>query len=381
MTTNERDVRMLRNDQLGLKDITRSLDVDNDWVCGGTTSFTSFAAGEPFNSAGADPDLIPVPSGANVAVTIPLASAEMSFAAVDDGGCTMSAFVMSKPVPPPDYRLLGDRALDIDLECSDDGHICLAYDEADVIGAEADLVLWHRGVSGWEDITDSIDPVNNVICGFAASFSPFAVGELSDYTGLHLIPYPSALSSQEFDRVVEFNASRSSCYEEAYDHLGIVYPVNLNCTFTWDFGGPGTVIGGNGNDTIEFEYDDFGSYTATVIMTEDISGLTVSDTVTAEAAKVEPPPRSMDFSVSVNGNQLTLSAASIPTDIARIYVYWGDRKQTTIADSPGTILANGVVHRYLRGGGYNIRVVTIDAAYNSLEYTFAEDSDLAVILP
>ncbi|MFH1216755.1 MAG: MopE-related protein [Pseudomonadota bacterium] len=379
--TNERDVRMLRYDQLGLKDITFSLDKNNDWVCGRTTTFTTFAAGEPKTSAGANPDLIPVPSGSNVAVATPQSDATITLPSVDTGGCTMSTFVMIKPVPPPDYRLLKDRALDIDLECSPDGYVCLDYSESDVIGDEADLVLWHRGVDGWEDITDSVDTVNNVICGFATSFSPFAIGELSDYSGIHLIPFPSALSSKKFDRVVSFNASRSSCYEDAYDDRGIIYPVKLNCTFTWDFGGPGVVVGGNGNDIVEFQYDEFGSYTATVNITEDITGLTASDTVQAGAVSVTNPLSSIGFTTGVNGNEVVLRATLLPSQIARAYVYWGDRKQTLVSSNVISTLTNGVTHQYQKAGSYDISILVIDNSLKRFEYTVDEDGDLEILIP
>ncbi|MBI5559457.1 MAG: thrombospondin type 3 repeat-containing protein, partial [Deltaproteobacteria bacterium] len=380
VTTNERDVRMLRNDLQGLKDVTFSLDADTDTVCGRTSSFTLFGAAEPKNSDGSNPDTVAVPAGTDVVVATPDAQAAVTLPSVDPGGCSMSVFVMDKPVPPVDYRLLGDKALDIDLECSPDGHVCLDYIEADVLGAEADLVLWHRGLNGWEDITESVDPVNNTICGYAPSFSPFAVGELSDYSGLHLIPYPSALSSDETDLEVVFDASRSSCYEEAYDNQGIAYPVELDCSFTWDFGGPGTVLGGNGDDIIVYRYDEVGSYTATVNMTEDVSGLTKTDTVAASAILVEPPKPTADFTMSAVGKTVTLKATGLPADIMRAYIYWGDRKRT-MSSSPHANLAAGMAHTYAGSGSYLIRVTTLDTAHNELNYTFSEDGDLMVTLP
>ncbi|MCB2181198.1 MAG: thrombospondin type 3 repeat-containing protein [Desulfobulbaceae bacterium] len=377
VTTNERDVRILRNDQLGLNDITFSLDIDSNRVCGRTSSFTLFGPAEPKNSDGIFPDYIPVPEGNDVAISTTDASADLTFPGVETGGCNMEVFIMDKPVPPVDYRLLGDQALDIDLSCSPDGYVCLDYDESEIIGAESDLILWHRGLNGWEDITDSVDTDANSICGYASSFSPFAIGELSDYSGLHLIPYPSALSSPESDLTVTFEATRSSCYEEAFNAMGIMYTVDLNCSFTWDFGGSGTIMGGNGDDVVVYMYNTPGTYTATVSITEDSSGLTESSTVVASAIEVEPPPPSADFDVLVSGNEVTLTSNTLTPDIMRVYVFWGDRERD-ISKNPLTDFSTGLSHSYTRSKDYNIRVKTIDSNWNELNYTFIEDNDLSI---
>jgi hypothetical protein len=255
--------------------------------------------------------------------------------------------------------------------------VCLNYNESDVIGAESDLVLWHRGLDGWEDITDSRDSDLNSICGYASSFSPFAVGELSDYSGLHLIPYPSAHSSADSDLLVSFDATRSSCYEEAYDEMGAMYTVDLNCSYSWDFGGPGSIVGGNGDNAIVYLYDTPGTYTTTVSITEDTTGLTESTTVVASAIEVEPPPPSADFDVVITGNDLNLSSITLPEDIMRIYVYWGDRTRYVSMD-PLADFATGINHSYLLNGTYNIRIKTIDASRNELNYTFINDNDLGI---
>jgi hypothetical protein len=248
--------------------------------------------------------------------------------------------------------------------------------------------MWHRdAIMGWEDITTSVDTTNNVVCGTANSFSPFAVGEPSSYSGLHVVPYSSALSSVDTDLVVRFEATRSSCWEEAFDHNGIMYPVPLTCDYTWDFGGLGSILGGNAADVIVFSYDNPGTYTATVTVTEPISGLSANDTVIANAVEVEPPPPTADFWTVVNDKTVTiygdLSAFATPENtIDRIYFYWGDRQHSKVTQSIEdiqTALTNGIEYDYSFGyRDYKIRVVTIDSKRNYIYYTNNEDPDLLV---
>ncbi|MCK5616583.1 hypothetical protein KAR91_82745 [Candidatus Pacearchaeota archaeon] len=387
--TNEGDVRLLRIDREGVKDITFSLDSTIDMVCGQTNTFTRFATAEPKNSEGRNPDTVVVAEGLDVWITAVDNYSYLNIPTVDSGGCTLTTFVMENPVPPKDtrqdppveHRLLGNEALDISIDCAPDGIVCFDYDESQVFGSENDLVLWHRSTYGWEDITESLDTVNNVICGYVTSFSPFGVGEPIDYTGQHITPYPSALSSSDSDRVVTFDASRSSCWVESFDHLGIMFPVDLECSFTWDFGGSGNVVGGNGNGLIVYQYDAPGTYTATLTTTVETSGLSLSDTVTAYAIEIQPPPPTGDFVTSINGNTVTLTAIGLDASIMRAYIYWGDRKRT-VAYAPQTDFAAGLEYTYNRGGtSYNIRIMTLDSDHNEFNYTFNVDGDLTVNVP
>lgn len=55
--------------------------------------------------------------------------------------------------------------------------VCFKYDETKVTGPESDLTLWHWSGNPLvaTDITTSVDPVNNIICGVTSSLSQFAL--------------------------------------------------------------------------------------------------------------------------------------------------------------------------------------------------------------
>jgi len=55
--------------------------------------------------------------------------------------------------------------------------ICIAYDPADIASSEDKLVLIHYDGDQWEDITTSVDTVQNIICGTTTSLSPFLLAE------------------------------------------------------------------------------------------------------------------------------------------------------------------------------------------------------------
>lgn len=292
--------------------------------------------------------------------------------------CTLASDLASVDMPVG-YQAVGS-IYEISTDCAlTTATVCLTYDETKVHIDEADLKLFHFANNLWEDITTTVDDVNNIVCGETSSFSPFVVGELVG--DVHVLPAPSALPSQDIDRVVTFNGSRSACYDLAYDANGIMYPVDLACDSSWDFGGAGMIVGGNGDDVVVYEYDAPGTYTATLTMTEPVSGISGSKTVTANAIEVEPPVLLVDdFTAAVAGKKVTLAWVNADPAIIRAYIYWGDRKATQVTDV--TSLALGIDHTYTTGGhSYNIRVKVYDENHNASDYTFNDDGDLQVTIP
>lgn len=189
---------------------------------------------------------------------------------------------------------------------------------------------------------------------------------------LVVTPRISALASTESDLTVIFDASRSACYEMVD---GVVE--ERVCSYDWSFGGSGAVVGGSGEDTMVYRYDDEGEYTVSLTMTESITGKTAVDEVSVQAIIVEPPAPAADFTTSVDQGTVLLNA-TLPPEVVRLYVYWGDRGRSVYnADN-----LESMVHTYSRTGrSYSIRVMTIDSSYNRLNYTLTEDPDLAVFIP
>jgi len=189
---------------------------------------------------------------------------------------------------------------------------------------------------------------------------------------LVVTPYVSALPSLTADRTITFDASRSSCYENVD---GV--PEERVCSYSWDFGGSGNVVGGNGADTMIYQYGAEGSYTAGLTLRESVTGKSNTTSVTVTAANVAPPAPAVDFATTVTGRTVRLSA-TLPADVVRLYVYWGDGKKT-VYSSPATDV---MTHTYSLGNRtYNMSATSYDAAYHKVNYTVAEDPDLAVFIP
>ncbi|MCB2183418.1 MAG: hypothetical protein KQH63_15395 [Desulfobulbaceae bacterium] len=186
-------------------------------------------------------------------------------------------------------------------------------------------------------------------------------------------PYLSALADQDYDMVVELNASRSNCD-------------NGCVSYSWDTSG-GTVLG---EPTDEFgallypagsalvvQYGDTSQHTASITVT-DASGEMRATSVSFTPQIVTDPVTGADFTSAVAGNDVTLSA-TVDASAYRAYIYWGDRSRT-ISNDPVADLAAGIAHTYNRVGDYRIRVMVLDSLHNRTDYTFNEDGDLEVTI-
>lgn len=122
------------------------------------------------------------PVGSGVKVTDSATGAEITFGQVTTAGTTLVAASVTGPTAPSGFRLASDppRYYEITTTAAFAGaiHVCIPYDEDDVLEAEENLKLLHWNVSSWEDVTmPPVDTVANVICGATTSLSPFAVME------------------------------------------------------------------------------------------------------------------------------------------------------------------------------------------------------------
>ncbi len=72
--------------------------------------------------------------------------------------------------------------------------VCVYYDPAQVPGPEGVLRLLHYQNGGWADVTTTVDPVNNVICGVVSSLSPFVIAAHTGATGVNDTPAPDAFA-------------------------------------------------------------------------------------------------------------------------------------------------------------------------------------------
>ena len=196
----------------------------------------------------------------------------------------------------------------------------------------------------------------------------------TDY--LVINPHFSALNSLDTDRVIFFNSSQSTCFEM----LSCVKQDRV-CTDTWDFGGVGDIIGGNGHDIVVYQYDAGGDYTASLTLTESVSGTPTTGSLLVTAEIVETPLPALNFVSSVDAATVTLSITdpvSSDAAIQSLSVFWGDRYRTEYTESlPATI-----EHTYTRTGtDYHIRVKAILTNDEEFNYTFMFDKDLTINIP
>ena len=119
-----------------------------------------------------------VPLGQNVIVS--LAGITVTFSEVTTGGF-MTVISTSHPQggqPPSQYRFLGTY-YELTTTAAYTGPVTVSftYNDADVRGREENLKLFHWDGTTWQNITVSVDTVNNIITGLSPTLSPFAIGE------------------------------------------------------------------------------------------------------------------------------------------------------------------------------------------------------------
>jgi parallel beta-helix repeat protein len=118
--------------------------------------------------------------GENVQVT-PTPGVSVTFSTVTAVGNTAATTSTTGPAPPTGYKIIENAGqpiyYDITTTAAYSGPItvCISYDETQVAGPEANLKLMHKVDNFWEDITTSVDTVNNKIYGTTTSLSIFIV--------------------------------------------------------------------------------------------------------------------------------------------------------------------------------------------------------------
>lgn len=120
--------------------------------------------------------------GTNVTVS-PHPDVSITFFGVTQAGDTFAEVTAVKPAPDKrDFRFLGVYYnLTTTATYTPPVIVCLKYvDTGMPAGKERSLKMFHWDGSAWLDITSSLDTVNNIICGTAASFSWFGVAHAED---------------------------------------------------------------------------------------------------------------------------------------------------------------------------------------------------------
>jgi hypothetical protein len=101
----------------------------------------------------------------------------LTFTDVTISGNTSVTISGAAPAPPAGFNLIGDYYdFTTDAAYTPPITITLSYDEADVVGPEANLRLYHYEGGAWTDVTVlPVDTVNNIITGQVNTLSPFGI--------------------------------------------------------------------------------------------------------------------------------------------------------------------------------------------------------------
>ncbi|HEY50369.1 MAG TPA: PKD domain-containing protein [Dehalococcoidia bacterium] len=118
------------------------------------------------------------PVGSNV--TVSLESSTITFPDVSESGTTTATTSTENPggPTPSDYYVIEGNFVEITTTANYTGPVTvgLRYDESQVSDEES-LRLFHWNGSEWEDVTTSVDTVENIVYGQVASLSWFFIGE------------------------------------------------------------------------------------------------------------------------------------------------------------------------------------------------------------
>ncbi|MEE9284748.1 MAG: hypothetical protein V3V35_03360 [Dehalococcoidia bacterium] len=108
---------------------------------------------------------------------------ELTFSQVTGSGDTTVVTSTTGPPPPTGLKIVGLAGQPVYYDITTTAvfggpvAICIRYDVTQVAGPESNLRLMHQANSGFDDITVSVDTVNDIICGETTTLSLFAIME------------------------------------------------------------------------------------------------------------------------------------------------------------------------------------------------------------
>ena len=198
------------------------------------------------------------PVGSNV--TVSLENAGVTFQDVYESGTTTATTSTENPggPTPSDFCVIEGNFIEITTTASYSGLITVGirYDESQV-GDEESLRLFHWNGSEWEDITTSVDMVENIVYGEVDSLSPFFIGEP--------VVLPVADAGDPYLAQVDYSVD--------LDGSASYHPDGTIVSYDWSFGDNTTGAG----VSVSHTYTAVGIFEVNLTVTDDI-GVQSSDT-------------------------------------------------------------------------------------------------------
>ncbi len=216
---------------------------------------------------------VSVPTGQNV--TVHLAGITVTFPEVITSGF-MTVTTTSNPQggqPPSQYRFLGTY-YELTTTATYTGPVTVSftYNDADVRGREENLKLFHWDGTAWQNITVSVDTVNNIITGLSPTLSPFAIGE-----SLNTPPTVRAGGPYNVNEggLTQMTATGSD-------------PENGPLTYAWDLDNNGSFETEGQNITFSATDLDGPAIRTIAVQVTDEGGLSATDQITVDVTNVAP---------------------------------------------------------------------------------------------
>ncbi|MFZ5933040.1 MAG: PKD domain-containing protein [Patescibacteria group bacterium] len=304
---------------------------------------------------------VSVPSGQNV--TVSLAGIAVTFPEVTTPGF-MTVTTTTNPQggqPPSQYRFLGTY-YELTTTATYTGPVTVSftYNDADVKGKESNLKLFHWDGTTWQNITVSVDTVNNIITGLSPTLSPFAIGES--------LNTPPTVSAGGPYNVNEGGSTQVTAAGNDPENGPLSYAWDLDNNGSFETAGQTATFSAAGLDgpssrTIAVQVTDEGSLTASAQATVNV--VNVAPIVGAITAPVDPDQVNMSINTSAN-----FTDPSTPDTHTAVWD-WGDTTSSigtvTEINGSGSVAGN---HAYTAPGVYTVRLTVVDDDGGSGESVF-----------